>query len=958
MITEIIKNNGNGYMNILTNIIQLGCIFVLFSVNGVWSQPNLNIEDHSGFDREMWPITGGIPFPKGAIFDINQIGIAGAVSQKRILSRWSDGSIKWVLLDYQKDLGANRKAIDQVLLSEKETNGLAMHMETEDFITVDTGILKFSISKRMFGFLDEAWLDLNKNGIYEPDEQLVNGKSGQSYFMDLQTTNPVRATTPYSNRNLRLGTSFPATNAIPTIEGGPEWMRSEGGGEERRKKAADGKYSAKVIEAGPLRTVVEIKGRLGASEEDSDYTIWVHAYKGKSFIRVQHNFVFRGDPQITNIRRMGLSLPLNFKTPPRFQAAGLPKSEFLSKKDTAYLFNTGPHNVFNLEHNGFTLDWEVGVGKKVTQGTEKTSGWIDVSSDKFGVTISIKDMAYMYPKELSYISENKTLNAWLWPDHGDLVLDLRASGWSKGMQGVSFTHDVFYAFHGPEDQEKEGVFASLAEDSPQPFVNPEWYGYKGTKAAGMIMPQDNIKFPKTEAFLATGTTFIDRSAIEFGWLGMLNYGDMMFMYAYQIGNKDLGTWGISNRKDDYDGWRRGNTMISYRKFMQYLRTGQYEYWKSASAHLKFIRDALIKHYSSEDSTVVGFGRRHSAYWGVTPQDENDRTGGVAWDGYGTNWLGHYLHWNLTGDWRTYEVMNEIRSAWNHWGNTDVDQLSGGAYVGLKTFGSVVGYEQAKKEADNFLVSAVKRTSIPGDEWRDNTWFMGYGLYLQDEEDPVVEEAILDWWKANKHNKDMWGLYWHRESMAAVYWAARNEKEIRESVYSELSTLGSIESQESPRITAQRTLYENLGISGLFNCDMVYLANAVAPKYWRAKDDIMQLQWDEPLGMAVIDHYREYGEPFAPPTHKEKEFDVRVTSSTSNTLELMVTLKALSDIQLDVLNKTGKVIWQFKKEGLHKGEVPISFKGDSDQEMVEGLSEVYFVRLQVGDDRIIKKFTLY
>lgn len=956
ILVEKTKQGVQSYRSLVTKGMQLGCLLLFFSLQGVLAQPSLNIEDHSGFAREMWPITGGIPFPKGAIFKVDQIGITGGVSQKRILSRWSDGSVKWVLLDYQKNLEANKKGIDQVVFSEKPADEVRMHSETDDDIVVDTGVLKFSVSKKTFGFIEEAWLDLNKNGVYESSEQLVKSKNGQSHFLDLQENNPDRTTSLYANRNLNLGTSIPAINAEPTVEGGPEWLRKEGGGKEWRKEAAAIAYSAKVIEEGPLRTVVQIKGRLGDSDEDNDFTIWLHAYKGKSFIRVQHNFIFKGDPQTTNIRRMGLSLPLNFKKTPKFRASGLLTRENLSKKDTAYLFNTGPHNVFNLEYKGFPLDWEVNTGKKVIQGTEKTGGWIDVSSDKFGVTLSIKDMAYMYPKELSYSEGEKALNAWLWPDHGDLVLDMRASGWSKGMQGVSFTHDIFYSFHGPEDQEKEGAFALMAEDSPQPFVNPEWYGYKGTKAAGMMMPQDDIEFPKTEAFLATGTTFIDRSAIEFGWLGMLNYGDMMFMYAYQIGSQDLGTWGISNRKDDYDGWRRGNTMMSYRKLMQYLRTGQYEYWKSASAHLKFVRDALIKHYSSEDSTVVGFGRRHSAYWGVTPQDENDRTGGVSWDGYGTNWLGHYLHWNLTGDWRTYEVMNEIRSAWNHWGNTDVDQLSGGAYVGLKTYGTVPGYEKAKKEADNFLVSAVKRTANPGDEWRDNTWFMGYGLYLQDEDDPIVKEAILDWWKAGKHNIDRWGLYWHRESMASVYWAARDEKEIRDSIYKELSTLGSVESQDSPRIATQRTLYEKLGIDGLFACDMVYLANAVAPKYWRAKDDIMQMQWDEPLGMAVIDHYRNYGNQMEAPVQTDKRFDITLSASTSKSLELLLTLETASEVQVEVLNKAGAVIGKFQEKKVQPGKHPISFNESELQGSPDGLSEVFFVRLQVGDHSITKKFS--
>tara|TARA_R110002050_G_scaffold223672_2_gene359550 strand:- start:24415 stop:27138 length:2724 start_codon:yes stop_codon:yes gene_type:complete len=906
----------------------------------------------------MWPVTGGIPFPKGAVFNVDSVGIVNTISQTRVLSRWDDGSIKWVLLDYQTDIGANEKVINEVLFLEAKNDDSDFVIETDNAIIVDTGVLKFSVDKSMFSFLDQVWLDLNKNGTYEEDEQLVKEHSGQNHFLDIQSNNPERPTLPYRIRNLKTGASRPVINGDPTVQGGARWIRPEGGGYEIRKQASEGQYYAKIMERGPLRTVIELKGRLGPSEDDSDYTVWIHAYKGKSFLRVQHNFMFRGNPQTVNIRRIGLQLPLNFDSTQKFSASGLPNQETLKKRDTAYLFNTGPHDVFHLEHEGFPLDWEVGYRNKTVQGTEKTGGWIEVSSDKFGVTLTMKDMAYKYPKELSYFTEKKSLNTWIWPDHGDLVLDLRASGWPKGMQGTSFTHDIFYSFHSPQEKKQNKIFSSLVEDTPQPYVNPEWYGYDGTKAAGMIMPFDDTKFPKTEALLATGTTFIERSSTEFGWLGMLNYGDMMFMYAYQKGDRDLGTWGISSRNDDYDGWRRGNTMISYRKFMQYLRTGEYRYWKAASNHLTFVRDVLIKHYNSDDSRYIGFGRRHSAYWGATPRDESDRLGGVAWDGYGTNWLGHYMHWNLTGDWRTYEVIDEIRSAWNQWGdNLDIDQLSGGAYVGLKLISDIPGYEQSEREADKFLPSAIDRTVNPGDQWRDNTWFMGYGLYLQDMEDPIITDAILDWWRAGDHSIDKWGLYWHRDSMAAVYWAAKDNIEIRDSIYRDLIRDGSTESQSTLKLKAQSELYKSYGISGLFNCDMVTLANTVAPIYWRAKDDIMQQQWDEPLGMAVIDHYREnQGVNSRNLETKKGWFDVALDSTLNSDFMINVSLEKPSDFELELVNKSGEIVWSYKQSERQKGiiRVPLTYVNSYNDKNFQG---IYFIRLLVGSERKVKRINL-
>lgn len=829
---------------------------VIFGWTSALAQVVLSVENHTDARRISWPVSGGVPFPKGMIADAESINMADRDVQVRPLSFWDDHSVKWALIDYQTDMDQNAAASATLVFSKRKAITGNTVSETPRRITVNTGALRFSVSKISFSFIEEVWLDINGDHIYQNSEKIVDGSKGAAQFFDLQSNNPDRPTIPYAERNLLTGSVKAIENAIPVNPGGSRWIRPEGGGTETRITATSDAYSARVVEHGALRTVIQIKGRFGPSDDDNEYSIWIHAFRGKSFLRVQYNLGFRSDPQQTNIRRMGLQLPVRFKSLPSFKASGLKEPSFLHECSHPYLLCQGPEDVFNLEHKGFPLYWEVNTGDVKLTGIEKTGGWLDVSAPEFGVTMAMKDMAYMYPKELSYDAATQSLTAWIWPDHGGQVLDLRASGWPDGMQGVSVTHEIMYAFHGPVADQYSEEMAAAFNDMPQPYVNPEWYSYRGTKAAGMLMPHDDEQFPNTEAYLATGTAFIERSMIEFGWLGMLNYGDLLFMYGYKKADAALGTWGISTRRDDYDGWRRGNTMISYRMLMQYLRTGNRRYWKAALASIQFIRDACIKHYSSSGMRFTGFGRRHSAYWGAAKIAEIDRQGGVAYDGYGTDWLAHYIHWNLTGDWRTYEVIDEIRGAWKTWGNSEIDQLSGGAYVGLKLIGGIPGYEAARKEADQFLDTAIRRTAVPGDEWRDCTWFMGYGLYLQDTEDQVISNAILDWWKAGKHNKDIFGLYWHREALAAVYWAAKNDRSIRDSVYAELTSVGSTEILNTPRIKNQNALYKAYGLSGLFDCDMFPLAQAVAPGYWRAKDDIMQMQWDEPLSMAVISHYRE------------------------------------------------------------------------------------------------------
>jgi hypothetical protein len=814
---------------------------------------DISIGDHSGTERTSWPVSGGIPLPKGRVTDVDTIGLLGLPSQTRVLSRWSDGSIKFVLVDFLTDLAAGADKEETLVIWEEPPSPPAGNsvIETNESISVDTGALKFSVSKQQFEFLSAVWVDLNQDGSYQESEQIVRPSSGQNHFTDLQGNDPDRPTDDYMGRNLLAGTSYPVANSTPTIAGGSKWFRPQGGGVETRVDVGDGDYQVSVVEDGPIRTVVRLEGSFGSGSDANRYTIWIHAFKGKRFVRIQHNFLFKGDPQNTNFRRIGLQLPLQFDAPPAFRSAGRPDSLQLESGDMAYLLSTGPDDVMHLVHNGFGLDWEAGVDGNIVSGLTKTAGWIDVTGATFGVTTSVRDMAFMYPKELSYQTDSKLLTAWLWPDHGDLVMDLRASSEADGMQGLSFTHDVFFYFHQANEADKAQVIAAGLDDVLQPYADPEWYGYRGTKAVGMIMPHDDVNFPKTEAFLAARTAFIERSMTEFGWLGLLNYGDIMWAYKYNESGSDLGTWGNADRPDDYGCWRRGNTMLSYRMFIQYLRTGEYHYWRAAEAHLRHVRDALVKHHNSTQPDWIGLGRRHSAYWGAT----DGRPGGVSMDGYGTNWLGLYLHWNLTGDWRTYDAFGSIRRAWNRFGDSDgVNQIAGSAYVGLKLLGSLPGYEACLAEADSLITRAVYHASHPDDIWRDCTWFLGYGLYLADVDDTTLKQAIQDWWSASGGGLDQYGLYWHRDALSAVYWSAEGNQAVQDAVYDDIIANGSTENMTGSQIEAMLDLYQNQGVSGLFQCDMLTLGQAAVPGYWRAKDDLIQLQWDEPLGMAVIDHH--------------------------------------------------------------------------------------------------------
>ena len=115
----------------------------------------LSILEPLGIDRPAYPITTGVPFPQGGVLRTEtnlrvESGRKELPLQTRTLLAWPDGSIKWVLLDFQTDLEAgkdNRCHLfygDEVSSTEKAEHEITIEQD-EDRLTVTTGPLAFSV---------------------------------------------------------------------------------------------------------------------------------------------------------------------------------------------------------------------------------------------------------------------------------------------------------------------------------------------------------------------------------------------------------------------------------------------------------------------------------------------------------------------------------------------------------------------------------------------------------------------------------------------------------------------------------------------------------------------------------------------------------------------------------------------------------------------------------------------
>src|SRR5262245_18737360 len=124
---------------------------------------SLLVGEHDGMARSNEPGTVGVPFPKGVASDPSCLVLCGPHDQPiplqvQVLARWSDGSVKWALLDFQASVEASSPVVYKLHpLSEVTTNfgGLSLTLqEKTDYIIVDTSAAIFVLNRQFCKLFD------------------------------------------------------------------------------------------------------------------------------------------------------------------------------------------------------------------------------------------------------------------------------------------------------------------------------------------------------------------------------------------------------------------------------------------------------------------------------------------------------------------------------------------------------------------------------------------------------------------------------------------------------------------------------------------------------------------------------------------------------------------------------------------------------------------------------------
>jgi hypothetical protein len=342
-----------------------------------------------------------------------------------------------------------------------------------------------------------------------------------------------------------------------------------------------GQVSSVTIEQnGPLRAVVHITGdhRSENDERLFGYEVRIYGHAGLPWLEIEYTFINDSDPLYTDLKRIGCGVEMQ----PDHQVRGLcgafkdlyedtsPFSTYLpSAPRTGRFDNSSGAAIYNCRGENVEPAWARELSHKVAHG------WLDVSSERGGMTVAIKRMAQMFPKQMVFTGSGLQID--LWPTKaGPLTLH----------QGMARTHTILLAFHEGTGREAEANKLGTCYDLDVWPWPPGWYTDSG--AFGPLFPYQPKKYPRIE-------------------IAMRDY-----FYLWKRGAR---TAGFLDYGDQYSGWAGAVQMannymdVAHALALQYARAGERAYYEEFEATAWQIMDVDVIHHTTGNPVELG-GSRH------------------------------------------------------------------------------------------------------------------------------------------------------------------------------------------------------------------------------------------------------------------------------------------------------------------------------------------------------------
>ena len=444
---------------------------------GVAAEVALAVAEPSGVARRGWPVTSGVPFRQGALADGRGMtlwtpGGQAVPLQTDVLARWPDGSVRWLLIDFQVELAAGEKQ-NFVLRDARGAVSPPVEapvrvMTAVDRTTIETGPLRLELTRDGFDPLGAVWLDRNGDGRFSADERVTRG--------------------------------------------GGLFVRGPDG---RRFEAAGEPAEIVVEEAGPLRACVRVTGRHAAVDGKMyRYVVRLHTFRGQRFVRVFHTFI--NDEQgsvMSSIKELGVTVRLATE-------AGIEEGAVLGGQAP------GAGRIFQIDESHFEFNGRAAGAR--------APGWAQVAGTNAGFAVGVREFWQQWPKSIEARGGAVTLG--LCPDfsagpydgkplveENKLYYALRR-GVHTFKVGLAKTHEFWGNFFaGPAGTESLARFFRAMEEPLLATCEPGYVA--ATRAAGEFPAADPGRYFGYDAWLDRALAGHLQRREQVREYGLLNYGD-------------------------------------------------------------------------------------------------------------------------------------------------------------------------------------------------------------------------------------------------------------------------------------------------------------------------------------------------------------------------------------------------------------------------------------------------
>ncbi len=621
-------------------------------------QISLKVQNPSADAVTAWPVTSGVPFPRGALAAAAHLRLLGPDGAERplqaqTLARWPDGTVKWALLSFRAEAAANGSASYTLEYGAKaKPSGIKTGLSVEENAsgaTIATGPMRIEISRASGLFPGKVWLDKNADGRFADDE--VVGAGG--------------AATLIAEKG----------NAFTTL-GPPDEIVIE--------------------ERGPERAVALVRGRhaMPSGEKLFAYEVRIMAYAGQRFVRLFYTF---GNDEITkeftSVRALDLSFPLEGGAA-RFEMGGEGQPAAGEAAEAPVLFQ-------DLDDH-----FSVAAGAKKSEG-KRAAGWVRAAGPRATMTVAVRDFWKLYPKALSAAPDGVRVGLMppLKPDQYaeqckdpaqlvHLFYNMQ-DGLYKFKVGQTKTHELLISYDeagaAPLNAFQEGVMAI----APSAWVSE-------SRALGDIAATGGPWASRYDKQMDKGIAAYMRARDSRRDYGMMNYGDWWGERGYNWANIEY---------DDAHVW-----------LVQFARTGDMRCFTMGDRGAKHYGDVDCIHYHSNAKRIgAGYSHclgHVGGFFDKNPVVGGSLGGGHS--PCHTRTEGLIEHYLLTGDRRSQKAAHGIADYYGGWwmNNYDFDncRVPGWHIVLTTALYNATGDPFYLNAAKIIARRAIERES-PGGGWR-------------------------------------------------------------------------------------------------------------------------------------------------------------------------------------------------------------------------------------------------